>query len=487
MSSETVAIQTLLEAFEESSERINALYNKVKSAGDDCKERATTIDVFRVLHDCFVFHTDTLQNQIDALKTYEEQEAENIEEEVEELEKELHLLDRISRGCDDAGCPLPSVNDVSLAAYQAFVTRSVDLSAQLSVMLEGLRHILTLTPPRLSKAQSIVTWLGVANKATWSAKEKQLNASWKSLEEDARLASASVDEPSLVAVRQLLSDVMQLGKKAVSAVGSGSRAETERARDVEHLGSQQRRLVLWCRQQQANLDVLTEPDHIQEFCKSLLEHYNVMSDNYHVVLEKAEPYMDNETVQEWLLEASEAWLHLQVKALEQFRRTLFEVHQDSLLEDQVEGQSAFCLQLGTVLGALECTLTPWCEVRSSACGRCIQLLDSCRELRGMMPEYEKLSRQLLELTDRLRIDREAYDCYRAAALSHVTYLSSSAELLAEAARRKGEYKACVYELQEWAVKKVRCDSWRNIRDKVRDIKDLLEQDQLLQRHRGEPV
>nr|CCC93778.1 unnamed protein product [Trypanosoma congolense IL3000] len=478
-------MESLLSTFDESSTRLRFLYEKARNLGEESGDTATKIDVLRVLHDCFVFHTDTLQDQIDALKTCEEQEVENIEEEVEELEKEFRLLSRIHQGCTSAGHPFPPLNGAPTVVYQTFTTRMTDLSAHLSVMREGMLHLLNLSPACLAKAQSIVSWLGVSDKAAWTMKERHLVSTWNALCEEARAASLALDGPVVEAAHRLLSEVMQLGSAVVSLVEGSALAAAERARGLDDLSNQQRRLVMWCRQQQANLDILREPPHIQEFCVSLVEYYVVMSENYRVILEKAEPYLSEEAVQEWLMEANEAWLHLQVKAIEQLRKTVFDVYPDSPLEEQVEGQAAFCLQLGTFLERLESTLTPRCEGASADCGQCVQLLDDCRGLLKVMVVYEKLSRKLLKLAEHLKVYREVYDCYRTAALLHVTYLSSSHDLLAEATRRKSEYRACVDELQTWAVKKVRCDPWCSILEKVRDIKDLLEKDQQLGKLNGE--
>ncbi|KAG8346501.1 hypothetical protein ERJ75_000978300 [Trypanosoma vivax] len=471
-------MDTLIETFNDSSAYIRSLYEKIKTMSDDPRESEAKVDALRVLHDCFAHHTATMRGEMDILMTAEEQQALCLEEEVEELEARLEVLSRITEGCDATGRPLPNLVGDSATAYKSFVVHLIDLSAQLTVTRDALQHLLSFAPLQLVENQSIIARLGVTSKETWSIKESELNSSWESLRRKAAVADVSMEEVTVIAAQNLFCTVMELGKRAVSAVAASTRADAERTKELELLSHHQQRLVLWCRQQQANLDVLEEPDHVQEFCSSLLEHYKTMSENFRIVLELAEPYLDDGLVQEWLLEANETWLHLQVKTLERLRAAVLEVDLVSLLEEHVERQHAFCLKIGAFLEELESALGPRCDADFPSCRRCDQLLLDCRELRLMMPEYENLTKRLLEFSERAKVDRLAYDCYRQAALSHVTYLSSSSDVAEEASHRKGVFKACVDELQTWAMEKARCVTWHDIRDKVRNIKLLLEREQL---------
>ncbi|KEG07086.1 hypothetical protein DQ04_10971000 [Trypanosoma grayi] len=471
-------MESLLEKLEESSAQLRTQYERVRKMGGDSGSDEAKLDALRTLHDCFLSHTEKTKGEVEFFMTDEEREAEDLEEEVAALEAELLLLTRAAEGRDAGDRTLPALHDDDLVeSYQTFSTQLADFTAQLSVMREALQGLLAQSTLQAVAATSLASWCGVTNREAWVAREKQLQAAWKVLSSSAELMGVSASEASMIAAHDLLKEVVPLAKRAVSNIAEGRRAEEERERGVKQVETQQQRLVMWCRQQQANLDALSDPDHVQEFCASLLEHYKVMARNYGVLLDTAEPFLDHDHVQEALLEANEAWVHLQVKVLERIRSTLFEVHAQTLLEEHVEENSSVCLQVGPFLDELLNTLAATRDTASPLYRRCLDLTNECEDLQKMLPEHEELCRRLLSFADRMRVMREAYNCYRAAALSHLTYLSSSSDVLAEAMRRKEEYEGCVEELQAWADEKARCDSWRDIRDKVRDIKLLLEREQ----------
>ncbi|ESL07073.1 hypothetical protein TRSC58_05244 [Trypanosoma rangeli SC58] len=315
------------------------------------------------------------------------------------------------------------------------------------------------------------------NRNAWAEKECELDAAWEGLEGKAGALGATSQDAFMSGARSLFDEVLDLGRRAVGLVGNLQRSQERREKAVREMEGHQRRLVVWCRQQQVNLDVLRDPCHIQEFCASLLEHYKTMSANYRVLLESAEPVLDSEAVQERLLEANETWVHLQVNALERLRHTLFEVYAETLLEENMEKHSSFGLQVGPFLEELRHSLVATHVTASPLHERCAQLTEECLSLQKLLPKHDELCKKLLDFGDRVRMVREAYACFRAAALSRVAYLSSSAEVLAEAARRKEEFECCVEELKMWIDNKARSDSWREVREKVRDIRALLEREQ----------
>ncbi|EKG03984.1 hypothetical protein TCSYLVIO_004967 [Trypanosoma cruzi] len=470
-------MEFILDAFDSSASTLKAYYEQLQQLGEEGEDCDVKIDALRALHDCFVSHTEKMSCELDVLQTDEEREADGIEEEVAELEAELLMLTQIAEGCDAGGHRLPFPACDSFQVYGAFATKLCDFVAKLTVLRDAMQGFLSHPHPLETESLFHITCCGVTSEKAWAEKENELHAAWDVLEAKAGAVAVTSPGSLIEAARGLLDEVVALGGRVVDRVADLRQLWGGREKVVKQLDGQQRRLVVWCRQQQVNLDALSDPDHIQEFCASLLEHYKVMSSNYRVLLESAEPFLDCEAVQEKLLEASESWVHLQVKALERLRHTLFEVHADTILEERVEEHVSFGLQVGPFLEELKNSLVATRNTNSVLHDRCEQLMEECQLLQEIMPKHDELCKCLLQFANRMRIMREAYACYRAAALSRVTYLASSSDILTEAARRKEDFESCVEEIQAWVDHKAKDDSWRDVREKVRGIKALLEREQ----------
>ncbi|KAH9582258.1 hypothetical protein LSM04_008492 [Trypanosoma melophagium] len=485
-------MDSLLVLFDDSSEQLNSLHRAALQKEDDGNNQDARMDAFRVLHDAFTAHNDRMISEVDACKTDVEREADDLEEEVAELEEELQMLRNTTEGrvaeSNYAAVPpvtltgtttssLSAESEAALEAYQTFITYLADFTSQLSVLRVSLQGILSQSAIQVVSATSLTAWCGVTNRETWTTREKQLHAGWKTVVEKAGAAGVITGDPVLSTAQDLLTQVIQLGKRALSRVTFGIKAREVRENSVKQFETHQRRLVAWCRQQQANLAALSDPDYVQEFCASMLGHFKVMSDNYTALLKTAESLLDNATVQEKLLEANETWVHLQVKTLERLQQTLYEVNENIVLEEHVEEHSSFCLQLGSFIEEVLNSLTAIRDTTSPLHQRSLSLARDCEALRELLPENDDLCKRLIDFAGRMRIQREAYNCYRSAALSRVTYLTSSADIATEAARRKEEFESCVDELQTWADEKSKTDSWRDIRDQIGNIKTLLQREQ----------
>ncbi|RNE97148.1 hypothetical protein TraAM80_09474 [Trypanosoma rangeli] len=469
-------MELILDAFDASASTLRAQYERLRQLKEEGEDRDVKMDAFRALHDSFLSHTEKMTRELDALQSDEEREADDIEEEVAELEAELLMLTEMAEGRDAGGRALPPPAYASVEVYTAFAMHLGDFVARLTTLRDALRGLLSHPHPLEAGGSSLITWCGVMNRNAWAEKECELDSAWRDLEGKAGALGATSQDAFMSGARGLLDEVLALGKRAVGLVVNLQRSQERREKAVSQMEGHQRRLVVWCRQQQVNLDVLRDPCHIKEFCTSLLEHYKTMSTNYRVLLESAEPVLESEAVQERLLEANETWVHLQVNALERLRHTLFEVYAETLLEENVEEHRSFGSQVGPFLEELHNSLVATRDTASPLHERCAQLIEECLSLQKLLPEHDELCKNLLGFGDRVRMMREAYACFRAAALSRVTYLSSSAEVLAEAARRKEEFEGCVEELKMWTDNKARTDTWRDVREKVRDIRALLERE-----------
>ncbi|ORC92986.1 uncharacterized protein TM35_000023120 [Trypanosoma theileri] len=489
-------MEPLLVLFNESSEELNTLYRAALQKDDDGNNREARIDAFRVLHDCFTAHTNRMNSEMSACKSDIEREADDLEEEVAELEAELQMLRNTTEGrvhelnyiivpplalttttTTDSTLPLSAESEGVMEAYQTFMTHLADFTAQLSVMRAALQGLLSQSALQVVSSTSLTAWCGVTNRETWTTREKQLHAAWKTVVEKAGPAGIVTGDAILSTAQDLLTSVIQLGKRALNRVAFGIKEREVRERNLKQFETNQHRLVLWCRQQQANLAALNDPDHIQEFCALLVEYFRDMTGNYKALLETAESLLDNATVQEKILEVNETWVHLQVNTLERLQQTLYEVNEKAVLEEHVEEHTSFCLQLGSFIEEILNSLTAIRDTTSPLHQRSLALAHDCEALRELLPEHDDLCKRLLDFAGRMRIQREAYNCYRAAALSRVTYLTSSSDMAAEAGRRKEEFESCVEELQLWADEKSKTDSWRDIRDQIGNIKTLLQGEQ----------
>lgn len=271
---------------------------------------------------------------------------------------------------------------------------------------------------------------------------------------------------------QISHELLPAARLAIQRV-SEERAQTKDERD--DLENERSRLLVWCRQQKTNLDAVTEHDHVQEFCASLLGNVPSMEENFTVLLERAEPLLSDTDVQKSLLEANEVWLNLQVSAYERLRHTLLEIHPKSKLEDEVREFSGYSAKIGLFFDHFAQLLSSPSDDESQKFVK--PVLEECDKLRADFSSHSQLSNGMLEFSQRMECLRESYASLRRAVLSRLTFLASSVPALATSMRRKEEYVARMKDLKKWIEIKNQGESWKDIHQRVLSIKSLIETEQ----------
>ena len=309
----------------------------------------------------------------------------------------------------------------------------------------------------------------------WRTREAQLLKEATQLEQQAvALGAFAATDNSTDVVASLIRDVSDLQAAADSKLASYAAKESAVEEGIKEFESERKRLLVWCRQQKTNLDAMVEPDHVQEFCASLLSNFPTMEENFSVLLEVAEPLLPNADVQNALVETNEVWLNLQVSAYERLRHTLLEIHPKSKLEDEVREFSAYSRRAGEFLDDFSRLLSTPSDAESQSFVQ--PVVQACEALRERFPAHEGLAAHLRDFSQRMECLRESYNSLRRAVFSRLTFLSSSVPALMTSMRRKEEYVARMKELKRWIDVKSQGESWKDIHQRVLAIRELIEKE-----------
>jgi hypothetical protein len=442
-----------VEAARDSEEKLRAM----KSFHDAFTARSTAV------REALSHHTE---EQTKLLLTAQA-EADEADQEVAALEAELAALNTgVER---DA-----TLSQVTGKAYRQFLVKRSDLVAQLKVVQDVLQGVASGNALKMQDTSD----LKFAEGDSFRSKEQLLRSQVETLQADAAHLSralVSVNDVSLTEQEEQLDEIANLALVASTSI-SAHRQKREATQDgIQEFEAERKRLLTWCRQQKTNLDAMTEPEHVQEFCASLLGNFPTMEENFNVLLEVAEPLLPNLDVQNGLIETNEVWFHLQVSAFERLRQVLLEIHPKSKLEDEVREFSTFSRRIRDFLIEFSNLLSAPSDAESQSLVR--PVVEQCEALLLNLPAHEGLVGQLRIFAHRMEASRESYQSFRRAVLARLTFLSSSAPALTASMHRKEEYVARMKDLKKWIDVKSQGESWRDIHQRVIAIRDLIEKEQ----------
>jgi hypothetical protein len=355
--------------------------------------------------------------------------------------------------------------------YYTFLVARANLVSQLHVLRGSLQGIVASDSIKMPSRADEAAVTAVA----WRTREAQLLKEASALEQQAvGLGAFAAADNSTNAVAALIRDVSDLQAAADSKLASYAAREAAVEDGIKEFESERKRLLVWCRQQKTNLDAMVEPDHVQEFCASLLSNFPTMEENFSVLLEVAEPLLPNADVQNALVETNEVWLNLQVSAYERLRHTLLEIHPKSKLEDEVREFSAYSRRAGEFLDEFSRLLSTPSDAESQSFVQ--PVVQAGEALRDRFPAHEGLASHLRDFSQRMECLRESYNSLRRAVFSRLTFLSSSVPALMTSMRRKEEYVARMKELKRWIDVKSQGESWKDIHQRVLAIRELIEKE-----------
>lgn len=450
---------------------LKAFQQDINSApSDEVRMRA-----LKNFHEAFVARSTAIRESIETHEKKQTQlldsaqrEAKAAEDEVAALEAELRALESSSAAerTSLAACPGK--------AYRQFLMKRADLHSQLKVVRDVLNGVVAGSAMKMQDSSDV----DFASSDTFRAKERALRSNIDALRQDATTLSrqfAFASEVDLSSVEQELEEVRALGVAAAESLNVHNQKTTALKEGIQEFDKERKRLLLWCRQQKTNLDAMTEPEHVQEFCASLLNNFPTMEENFNVLLEVAEPLLPNIDVQNALIETNEVWFHLQVSAYERLRHTILEIHPKSKLEDEVREFNTYSKRVGEFLETFLQLLSSPTDPESQTYVR--PLLEQCESLQALYPAHQGLGGQLREFAQRMEATRESYASLRRAVLSRLTFLASSAPALSTSMHRKEEYVARMKDLKKWVEVKSQGESWKDIHQRVLAIRELIEKEQ----------
>lgn len=426
-------------------------------------------------HDAFTARTavvrealETHEQRQQAAMTSAEEEATKAEEEVAQLEAELAQLEAEEAANDHPLAAAPGVE------YRDFLEKRADVIAHLHVIRDTLLYLVSGSSLKMDSVADREQFSGKGLQDKWANVTQQV----EELEAMANVVEASgsfgqVDR-SLVPVQTLLTESQNLAAAAESTIQAHQQKQDALRDGIKEFETERKRLLLWCRQQKTNLDAMSQPEHVQEFCASLLNNFSTMEENFVVLLEVAEPLLPHSDVQQALIETNEVWFNLQVSAYERLRHTLLEIHPKSKLEDEVREFSNYSRKVHEFLNQFAELLSAPSDPESQGYVR--PVLDHCQQLQQMMQGHTSLHLQLKEFANRMESMRESYDGFRRAALSRLTFLANSAPTLAASMQRKEEYIARMKDLKKWIHVKAQGETWRDIHQRVVAIRELIEKE-----------
>jgi hypothetical protein len=321
---------------------LSALEAEVTSAATpDAKAAA-----IQKYHDAFVARSAAVSA---AIASHEQATAADVaaaEKAADSAEEEAARLEAQLAEADASPSSPGSLKSAPGKEYFSFLAARSNLVSQLNVLRCSLQGIVANESIKMpSHADEIAV-----TEVPWRSREAQLLKEATALEKQAQaLGSFAAADNSTNSLAALIRDVADLQAAADSKLASHAAKDAAVEEGIKEFESERKRLLVWCRQQKTNLDAMVEPDHVQEFCASLLSNFPTMEENFSVLLEVAEPLLPNAEVQNALVETNEVWLNLQVSAYERLRHTLLEIHPKSKLEDEVREFSAYSRRAGEFL------------------------------------------------------------------------------------------------------------------------------------------
>mmetsp|Transcript_33130 Transcript_33130/g.38554 ORF Transcript_33130/g.38554 Transcript_33130/m.38554 type:complete len:474 (-) Transcript_33130:82-1503(-) len=453
---------------------LKALYQEVSRASSD----ADKLRAVRSFHDTFNARSAQLREAVQQQEQNQNTTLQAAERAAAAAEAEVAALEAQLSSLDDVEPAAASGSDLSLCpgkAYRQFLSKRAAVEAQLKIVRSVVEGVANGDAMKM-QSDTDVTFCDEGG--ALQNKLQSLKSALSALNAETAALSRNfvpVSELSVSSIETELDAVSALTSTASQAL-TAYKVKKETVKDgVQEFDNERKRLLLWCRQQKTNLDAMTEPEHIQDFCASLLSNYPTMEENFNVLLEVAEPLLPNSDVQSALVETNEVWFHLQVSAFERLRQTLLEIHPKSKLEDEVREFSLYNRRVREFLDYFQRLLATPSDDESQSFVR--PVVDQCRAISVNFPPHEPLTLQLREFAQRTEAMRESYSSFRRAVLSRLTFLATSAPALAASIQRKDEYMKRMGELKKWIDVKSQGESWRDIHQRVLAIRELIDKEQ----------
>lgn len=452
------------------------------NASTDSVARRTATARLKEMNSAFILGYDDLSTSEGTIKEVQAalDKASNLEKELAALRAEKARL-QAARASGAAATPAPSRqagNPQDEAAFLAYAKQLSELHEHLCLCRSVFKAVLTksvedIRDEKLSQQDQRFT-----EPRAWAIKRDVLYRSLESLRKKTRELNLPVatymDEDEA-----LYKEVKELGAEAAEHVRLGESMRADRDEKLKVFFAECAKLTGWCRQQLANLEAMQEPDHVQEYCATLVENYPTMSSNFSVLLDSVREFVraNMVTVHAALLEAEEVWLYLQVSAHERLSKTLYEIHPKSPLDVEVAKYASYPDHAAKFLQDLDRFIHAQRNGQLEA-NDLDTLQRGCDEVRTTLTgEFAGLPKEVHSFAQRAQALRLGYQCFREAVLSRLTYISPTANVVVESKRRQDEFEDCVRELKSWAAEASRGESWRDIYSKISEIKNLIKSEQ----------
>lgn len=405
--------------------------------------------------------------------------ASNSEAEVARLEEELAALKATAKERELALRESTQVDEQSKTSFFGYAKQLAELHGQVCLARTIFKAVLMKTVEDVRDDRVSKTDLHYADSVTWAAKRRTLEKCITDLRER-KGAISSADDAALQEVETIYREVVDLSEKAAKHVRQGKSLRAERDTRLKLFYAEVNKLTMWCRHQLINLEAMQEPDHIQEYCVTLVENYDVVSQNFAVLLDSVQEYVQANIVpvHKALLEAEEVWFYLQVSTLERLSKTLFEIHQKSLLEVEVERYADYPEHAVKFLRHLSLFLEQGTEFHGGKTQGELDLEKQCEALLpGLTGTFAQLPAEVHSFVRRAKAQRTSYQCFREAILCRLTYIQTTEGIVAESKCRQEKFEDALRELKSWATEASRGESWRDIYSKIIEIKRVIVSDQ----------
>ncbi|KPA80124.1 hypothetical protein ABB37_05121 [Leptomonas pyrrhocoris] len=404
--------------------------------------------------------------------------AANLEKELAALLKEKARLQATCDARKAAQASMLTATPEETAAFVPYAKQLSEFHEHLSLCHSVFKAVLTksvedIRDEKLSQQDQRFT-----EPRSWAIKRDVLYRSLEALRKRTRElglpVSTYMDEDE-----DLYREVKELGAEAAEHVRQGESMRAERDEKLKVFYAECAKLTAWCRQQLVNLEAMQEPDHVQEYCATLVENYPTMSNNFSVLLDSVREFVQANMapVHAALLEAEEVWLYLQVSSLERLSKTLYEIHPKSPLDVEVDKYAGYPEHAAKFLQDLDRFVQ---AQRNGTVGasELDALQKGCDEVRTTLTgEFAGLPKEVHSFAQRAHALRQGYQCFREAVLSRLTYISPATNVVVESKRRQDEFEDSVRELKTWAAEASRGESWRDIYSKISEIKSLIKSEQ----------
>eukprot|EP00759_Apiculatamorpha_spiralis_P022112 PhF_6_TR26431/c0_g1_i1/m.38256 len=313
----------------------------------------------------------------------------------------------------------------------------------------------------------------------WDKVQKETDDSIAALAREGEvLAGFGAKDTSVKAAQTAWEELQQWKAKQESRIQKERTRRDAVEKNIADFVREQSKLLQWCRKEKAQLEGLTQTEHVQEFCGSLQANNATMEANFLVLSDMAENLLPNETVQKALMEVNEAWFNLQVYTYERLRQCLLDQHQRSKLEEELRSWAQYVAPIKDFLGDVERLLSQPTDEDTIA--YLTPAVEATKALSNEFTPHQIICDHISDFSLRVQVLQDNYANLRRSVFSQLSILCQALSVKMNSWKRKEEYNERLSELMDWVDVKGHTETWKDLLNRVDRVKQLIDDNESTQ-------